>query len=379
MAKINSTYNVGYYIPEDYDSKALPKDDKTLRRDAQRQAQRDARRRDRDGQRAGPQRGGDGGEGDGVESATAATAAASLLAPEKKRQTWMIAFDMICDRCQAFIPRNTKVYADVVDTGERYLGAKDVKITRLSFKCTRCGIAEIVVKTDPASVALSGYVIYSGARRAGGGGQDWDKVEEAKKQALAEAAADDNNVDAGGTADAAETEMLKAIEKHQRDVMDGELVDAEVQRQLQRQFTSSDAAKQAAAAAHEARAAAATTAAQRESAFSDEERRRIEDEFEQLRREAKRGGKSSSTDGGLHVTLDDLDPSLGLADSDAAVAGAVVASGKLVQRHDSMIDGVLQQQQQAAASPRAAPGSATAPAVVRRKPGGLLASLASGY
>lgn len=210
MAKINSTYGSGYYIPDDFNpqpTRKRPRDDVD----------------DPRGGQTGP-------------NATI-------------RQTMMLEFTLQCEKCEKVIGRGTKFYMYRRKNGEKYLGEP---IYELSFKCNRCS-ADLVIKTDPEHRRASGgYVCVRGCRRVTA--ENFDRKDEPEETVDEEAGT--------ATGDDASDALQATMEAHRKAALEGEqigaLVDAMVDRsktitkeQLQEAIAKRDAERQQALAAEE--------------------------------------------------------------------------------------------------------------------------------
>jgi predicted nucleic acid-binding Zn-ribbon protein len=200
---------------------------------------------------------------------------ADWFAPEKKRQTWMVEFNTICDRCEGLVPRGTKVHANVVKLKDKYLGQIDNY--SLTIRCPKCGVNEIVFHTDQTSRS---YVVYQGGRRAAGGGMELDRV---MPEAAAAAAAPASAVDE------ARDELTAKLERHQKAVMDAEDIDRTVKEQNDRLFFPAHDLLAAIRARHDQQRLDKEVALQRadEDVFTPDERDAMRIECERLRRELR--------------------------------------------------------------------------------------------
>jgi hypothetical protein len=339
MAKVNSTYNGGYFIPENFDYKKMPEDEVTAAKKQRKQdQQRDQkRRRDEEGV-TGPKSGPafDDAKYDSVLNAS-------------KRVTWMTMFSVICDGCKATVPKNTKVYVNLTKSKKKYLGQP---IFALAMKCPRCGLSEFVWHTDPENRT---YKISSGARMAGG---DWASIAMAEKEEARK-----KEMEAPAETDA-EQEMQDKIEQHQLAVLGAERVDRMLNEELERVFFSKDAVKDSVLARH----------------FDDEEARRksgddgdtvalteadkhdIAERFEHLRRGVAQSASTEATSS---------------QPPRRKVDAAAVPS--LAALHEDMLK-VLAQPPAVVAEPMAAPSLSDAmpppaPVVKSKRRGSMLASL----
>jgi hypothetical protein len=282
MAKINNTYDAGYYIPDDYDYRKLPKDDEAQRRERQRQEQRDKQRAKKHASRAGaagPDEADPRHDPGGAGPAAAAEDEDNVI--HTSRRTYMLEFPTICNGCEQVIGRGTKVYAQVSKLREKYLNA--INYFDLKFKCPKCGLNDIVHRSDPAT---NSYIIRSGARAATSGGRQLEDVITANDAA---GAAQDDEPNA-------EDEMTAKIERHQKAAMDAEAVDDAIAAELKQMlFPAADVLRAVKQAHAEQRRVAQELQAEAAKGpqLSEEDRATTRMEFERLR--AEKGIRSAPT------------------------------------------------------------------------------------